>query len=115
MAGGLYRYDGSEFINYTTEDGLAHNRITWKMCEDQLGRLWIPTWGGVSCFDGKTFVNYTTEDGLPHNRARAICQDREGRLWIVTWGGVSCFDGKGFVTYTTMGINLTSQRNRGEA
>jgi len=33
---GLCRYDGMEFIIYTTPDGLAHNYV-YAICEDQQG------------------------------------------------------------------------------
>ncbi|MCH8292620.1 hypothetical protein IH992_16120 [Candidatus Poribacteria bacterium] len=110
VGGGLYRYDGAEFVTYTTADGLADNRISFKICEDRQGRLWIGTEGsGVSCFDGRRpqgsqLRTYTTVDGLASNHVRAICEDRQGRLWFGTGGmggGVSYFDGERFNTYTT--------------
>ena len=107
---GLCRYDGTEFITYTTADGLVDNRVQ-ALCEDHEGRLWIGTagfdfqakeGGGISCFDGKQFTNYTTADGLVDNRVNALRVDRQDRLWIGTnGGGLSCFDGDNFTTYTT--------------
>jgi len=90
---GLCRYDGAEFITYTTDDGLADNRVTC-ICEDHLGRLWLGTPGGLSCYDGQQFTNYTTEDGLGDNHVRTIYEDHRGRLWFgfdYAGGGVSCF------------------------
>jgi len=43
---GLCRYDGTEFITYTTADGLVHNGVG-ALCEDNEGRLWIVTRGGI--------------------------------------------------------------------
>jgi len=71
---GLCRYDGAEFITYTTDDGLADNRVM-SIYEDHQGRLWLGTPNGISCYDGfdtpsatqpkgQRFTNYTTEDGL---------------------------------------------------
>jgi serine phosphatase RsbU (regulator of sigma subunit)/ligand-binding sensor domain-containing protein len=98
---GLCRYDGTEFITYTTADGLADNGVR-ALCEDSQGRLWIGAGGGgVSCFDGKRFTIYTAADGLADNRVSAICEDSQRRLWIGTDRGLSCFDGHGFTTYTT--------------
>ncbi len=39
---GLCRYDGQEFITYTTADGLAADAVQ-ALCEDREGRLWIGT------------------------------------------------------------------------
>lgn len=101
VATGLCRYDGAEFITYTTKDGLPHNHIHI-IYEDQRGLIWLGTPEGVSCYDGKRFTNYTTENGLADNNIWAICEDYEKRLWFGgNDGGVSCYDGKQFTIYTT--------------
>ncbi len=70
--GGVSRYDGREFVNFTTADGLAHDRVEC-MVEDRAGHLWFGTAGeGVSWYDGAGFVNFTTADGLPHDRYLSI-------------------------------------------
>jgi len=106
---GLCRYDGTEFITYTTADGLVDNRVQ-ALCEDNEGRLWIGTagrkffteeGGGISYFDGKRFTNYTSADGLVDNRVYTLGIDSQGRLWIGTHNGLSCFDGDDFTNYTT--------------
>ncbi len=43
---GLSRYDGSTFVNYSTEDGLP-DRMVWAVAEDRKGGLWIGTQGGL--------------------------------------------------------------------
>jgi len=96
---GLHRYDGAEFVSYTTDDGLVHNCV-WALCEDYQGRLWIGTLGGISCFDGEYFANYTIEDGLADNHIKAIYEDHEKRMWIGSEKGLSCFDGERFTNYT---------------
>jgi DNA-binding NtrC family response regulator/ligand-binding sensor domain-containing protein len=104
--GGVSRYDGQSFTNFTTEDGLAGNCVK-AILEDRAGNLWfgIGGWnveGGVSRYDGQSFVTFTTEDGLPCNNVWAILQDRKGNLWFGTWGGgVSRYDGQSFVNFTT--------------
>ena len=106
QSGGVSRYDGKEFVNFTTKDGLAHNNV-WAIHEDPDGTLWFGTAGGVSRYNGKAFINYTTEDGLAHNYVTAIHRDPDGTMWFGTgWldidgGGVSRYDGKEFVNFTT--------------
>jgi len=97
---GLCRYDGMEFITYTTSDGLAGNWVN-ALCEDHEERLWISTTQGLSCCDGKEFTNYTAADGLPDNSTGDLCVDNQARLWIGTPEGLSRFDGKKFINYTT--------------
>jgi len=51
---GVYRYDGKELIQYTTEDGLASNTIRGAR-EDLNGNIYIETPEGISKFDGQVF------------------------------------------------------------
>jgi len=116
--GGISRYaknngrlrltDGKEFVTFTTEDGLVHNRV-FAIHRNPDGMMWFGTAGGVSRYDGKGFVNFTTKDGLVHNQVSAIHRDPNGMMWFATggvWGvgsgaGISRYDGKGFVNFTT--------------
>ena len=98
---GVIRYDGAQFILYSTEDGLVNNTVL-SIAEDVEGDLWFGTVGGVSRYDGVEFVTFTTEDGLANNLVTSIVEDREGDLWFGTYGGgVSRYDGVEFVTFTT--------------
>lgn len=97
---GLCRYDGTEFITYTTADGLAGNYVK-ALCEGNQEKLWIGTENGLSCLDGKGFTNYTTEDGLPDSDIKALCTDNQGRLWVGTQKGLSCLRNDRFINYKT--------------
>jgi len=97
--GGVSRYDGKGFVNFTTEDGLAGNTISAIHVEPD-GILWFGTDSGVSRYDGKRFINFTTEDGLAGNTIHAIHSDPDGILWFGTNSGVSRYDGKRFVNLT---------------
>ena len=99
---GLTRYDGAEFVTYTTVDGLEGNNAVLSLLEDGSGHLWIGTWrDGLSRYDGKGSVTYTTQDGLAHNTVYSLLEDQAGQVWLGTGGGLSRYDGAGFVTYTT--------------
>ena len=106
FGGGVSRYDGKSFTNFTTEDGLASNEV-WCILADRERNLWFGTSGGVSRYDGKSFTNFTTQDGLVHHSVQSILQDREGSFWFGTGkyqsegGGVSRYDGKSFINFTT--------------
>jgi len=51
---GLYRYDGRELMQFSTEDGLVDNTIR-SVSEDHSGNLYIETPEGVSKYDGQSF------------------------------------------------------------
>lgn len=90
--GGLSRFDGKEFKNYTTSDGLPGNIIN-AIEIDKQGIMWIGTNKGVSRFDGKRFQNFTTANGLLGDYVYSIAIDPEGNKWFGTFGGVSRFAG----------------------
>ena len=98
--GGISRYDGDKFVNFTTDAGLISNSV-WAIHQDRAGFLWFGTDGGISRYDGDKFVNFTIDDGLISNSVWAIHQDREGGFWFGTDGGVSQYDGENFINFTT--------------
>jgi len=115
--GGVSRYDGNGFptlekgskggfVNFTTEDGLAHNIVT-AIHRTPDGMMWFGTgtpwdWGGgASRYDGNQFQNFTYKDGLLSNSVIDIYSDANGVMWFGTVLGVSRYDGKGLVAFTT--------------
>ncbi|MGD1995776.1 MAG: two-component regulator propeller domain-containing protein [Anaerolineae bacterium] len=84
---GLWIWDGEEWTQYTTEDGLAGDTV-WAIAFDGAGRAWIGTNGGLSILDGETWTTHTTEDGLVHDDVRALAFTDDG-VWIGTWDGLS--------------------------
>ncbi len=58
-AGGIWRYDGKSFTNFTTKDGLGDYSV-WSMVQDRAGNIWIGTRNtGLYRYDGKTFTSFT--------------------------------------------------------
>lgn len=89
--GGVSKYDGKTFSNYTEKEGLVNNTIL-DMILDHAGNLWLGTYHGVSMFDGVNFVNYTTDEGLLNNVILQILEDSKHNIWIFTEKGVSRLD-----------------------
>src|SRR5215471_17210089 len=81
--GGLNRFSGGRFFNYTTDDGLAGNIID-AIYQDDEGAIWIGTVNGLSRFKDNTFLNFTTRDGLASDVVLAICENGNGDLWVGT-------------------------------
>ncbi|QNH63043.1 hybrid sensor histidine kinase/response regulator [Hymenobacter sediminicola] len=55
-AEGLVRYDGTEFITYTTKDGLAEDFVTQLYVQPRTGQLWAAHYqGGASYWTGRRF------------------------------------------------------------
>jgi ligand-binding sensor domain-containing protein len=90
--GGLSRFDGKKWKNYTTRDGLAGNTVN-ALALDSKGSLWIGTNNGVSRYDGKEFITFRTTEGLLSNSVYAVAVDQDGNKWFGTYGGVSRYTG----------------------
>lgn len=103
---GLIRYDGREFVSFTTKDGLASNTVR-DILEDEDGILWIATAGGLSSYDGESFTTLTEYENGPftygsfgkegnHRELWDVLKDRQGHLWIATMDGVFRHNGTSF-------------------
>ncbi|HOT00462.1 MAG TPA: two-component regulator propeller domain-containing protein, partial [Acidobacteriota bacterium] len=84
--GGLARYNGNRFHNFTTDDGLPSVRIQ-ELLMDSAGTLWVATAGGtVVLRDGR--LTPIADLTLSKPRCRALLEDRDGAVWIGTDQGV---------------------------
>jgi ligand-binding sensor domain-containing protein len=84
--GGVSRYNGDSFTNFTIEDSLAVNNVS-SILEDRKGRIWFGTRNGViSCYDGNDFVSLTEDDSLTYSHVTPLLEDREGNIWFGIYG-----------------------------
>jgi len=104
QTGGICRFDGIDFKNFTTDNGLPSDSIEVAL-EDSKGNLWFGTADkGVVKYDGRSsdeslrFQTITKADGLISNNVRLILSDSAGNLWFGTDEGVSKYDGEHFQT-----------------
>ncbi|MFH2095181.1 MAG: two-component regulator propeller domain-containing protein, partial [Bacteroidota bacterium] len=103
--GGISRFDGKEFRNFTEKDGLVHNTIR-AMAEDKEGNIWIGTLGGGVCFfDGRNF--HSMKDTLTGSSLMiyALMADKDGKIWAGTGSGLYVLDNNHFVRPEISGIN----------
>jgi signal transduction histidine kinase/DNA-binding response OmpR family regulator/ligand-binding sensor domain-containing protein/protocatechuate 3,4-dioxygenase beta subunit len=110
--GGVSRFDGKEFVNLTTEEGLLDDAV-YNLWREPSGIWWFCTGRGVSRYDPAAakegrpaFRNYTTADGLAAGQIHAVTQTPDGKMWFgVDNGntGFSRFDGEKFTTFAPRG------------
>lgn len=86
--GGLARFDGKSWKNYTTADGLPGNHV-FMLQRDGANRLWIGTNKGLArLVDGK-FKVLTTRDGLFADAVFSMASSPDGTMWVGSFGGVA--------------------------
>ncbi|WP_318905441.1 two-component regulator propeller domain-containing protein [Oceanihabitans sediminis] len=109
---GVYKYDGSSFVNFTTQDGLCSNKVN-AVIEDKDGVLWFATSKGLCRFNGETFTTIPLPQddalkvspitGLPSRTTQevlSLIQDSKGGFWLGTLAsGAYYFDGETFTSY----------------
>ncbi|OGT22264.1 MAG: regulator [Gammaproteobacteria bacterium RBG_16_57_12] len=88
--GGLARFDGKRWQNYTVADGLPANHI-FMLYLDKGDNLWIGTSSGLARFkqDGKGFEVKTARDGLFSDNVFSMAEASNGTVWVGSFGGVA--------------------------
>ena len=112
--GGVSKFNGLTFENYTTEHGLANNQVN-KIIRDKSENLWFCTDGGISFIpaailshadtSSQIFTNYTEKDGLAGNNVWTGLEDNDGVMWFGTNEGLSKLVGKEVTETESLFIN----------
>lgn len=91
--GGLVRYDGSEFRNYSTqESGLTSSAIR-ALFEDSAGNLWVGTNDkGVFLYENGAFTQCATQENDLLRSIRCFAQDAKGTVFVGTSVGLAKID-----------------------
>lgn len=103
---GISRFDGTNFQNFTIEDGLPDTQIL-QMKEDQFGRIWFFALNGQLSYlqDGK-FYNRDNSELLKKLSFNTVIvsflMDKQGRIWLGTNSNlIVCWDGKRIKKYVS--------------
>lgn len=94
--GGLSRFDGYRFFNYTVDDGMPAPSIN-DLLETSDGVYWVATNSDgifrLNLLAGASrFTPYKVSDQPATNRVNALYKDHAGRLWAGTDGGLFYLD-----------------------
>ena len=77
-----------QVVRYTTEQGLASDRVT-TLVDDLHGRIYIGTTRGIDRLDPASgdIGHFDTRDGLPNNYVTTSLRSSDGTLWFGTKAG----------------------------
>ena len=97
--GGVSRFDGRRFLNFTADNGLLNDHV-WNLLEEPSGVIWFTTEAGVTRYDGKGFRHYGAKDGLSPGPIHACCRTANGTIWFGGPDGVATWDHGRFTNLT---------------
>jgi len=84
--GGISRYNGHAFTNFTTADGLASN-VVEAIVSDQSGRLWIGTGAGLCRHEAGAGFSCLPQEPLASAYVRDLLVDGDG-VWAASDAGL---------------------------
>jgi len=90
---GLFKYDGKEFTNFSTETGFGDDYV-WQIQQASNGDLWVGHSNGLIRYQGESTTLFDTNDGLASDEGSATCtiEDASGSLWFGTALGLTHFN-----------------------
>ena len=103
--GGLVRFDGEQFVTYTSEKyPQIPSDVIYGLMQDRSGTLWISTSGGVASYSHNQF------HGWPQTgEAYDTFQDTDGRIWALTASGLELFEKGNFRNVLPITMGESSQ------
>lgn len=86
--GGVSRFDGKKWTNFTAKDGLAGD-IVYSIAQDAKGDMWFGTSNGLTRYNGKAWLSINVHTGLLDNNVYALAVAPNGDIWAGTKRGVA--------------------------
>ncbi|MFN3403108.1 MAG: two-component regulator propeller domain-containing protein [Cytophagaceae bacterium] len=102
--GGISRFNGNVFTNYSVKDGLPNNTVFSCIYDSAKNCYWIGTASGACKFflndNDPRFSVLTETEGLANNVVMSLLNDSFGNVWFGTsGGGLSKLDSERFIHF----------------
>jgi len=90
--GGTSRFDGKEFLNFTSQNGLAQNGVQ-VLLRDSREIIWFGhLGGGISILINNKPEIYIQSGSIIKSDIMDIAEDKQHKIWVATYGsGAFCF------------------------
>ncbi len=99
---GVMKYNGTNWINYSTNNGLLSNKIV-TMHKHSDGTILFGDFKGIVRYNGKSFDIIENKYGTDH-----IIEDSSGNLWFGPMNAYCYYDGENVNRITKKGGNIPS-------
>lgn len=97
--GGLIRYDGTTFRNYSVQGAIESSSIR-SLFEDSQGRLWIGTNdAGVFVMENDQFKHIKSPSRTSFLCIRDFCEDKDGTVYVASSSGMGEISGDSIDPY----------------
>lgn len=83
-AGGVSRFDGREFVNFSSEKGLTDNFIS--KIQEHKNIVWISSKFGITSIEGKKIISWDLRTISKDNGINCFTFDKNDNLWISVVG-----------------------------
>ena len=74
---GAQDFNESDFVRYTTNEGLSHNTVTG-IAQDSVGYVWTSTSAGINRYDGSRFTQYHSSS----DSSSVVTEELTGMVWL---------------------------------
>jgi len=91
--GGLTRFDGKTFVNYSPKNGLIDHKVA-AISQDDDGKIFVGTNKGLSIIDKKKITNYTKTSQGNNLSITAFCKGLDNNMFIGTEKGLYTYGDK---------------------
>ena len=86
---GLARFDGTNWTNYTSKEGLPSNHV-FMLNKDKAGQIWAGTSHGLAKInDAGAFEVLTKNEGLFADNVFSMAHAADNSIWVGSFGGVA--------------------------
>jgi ligand-binding sensor domain-containing protein len=97
LGGGIYKFDGTSWINYNTSNSPIPSNGIWGITVDRTNNMWFSCSVGLIKFDGTNWTIFDASTGYPGTGNGYLNVDRNNNIWNCSGNGVIVFNETGII------------------
>ncbi|PLX06311.1 MAG: hypothetical protein C0596_17720 [Marinilabiliales bacterium] len=101
---GIFYHNGDYWINYTSDDGLLDDDITYIDCDSENNIWCIASNQGICMYNRDTWSNYSFPNEIDYYSINGFDIDQDDNIWMSEINGIYRFDGENWTIYDTTNV-----------